>query len=107
MYPSDFGYAVGGEVRETCLGKSMYKYNSDSCNTNDWLSTNSFTWTMTPSPTSSDATYVFLVNLSGYVYGDDARLALGVQPVVYLSSSVKIIDGNGEKGTPYKTQLAS
>ena len=102
MYPSDYGYAVGGNVRETCLGKSMYKYNSDSCNTNDWLKPSSNMWTMTPSPHSSIANYVFGVDSAGYVIGYGyAYNAYGVQPVVYLSSSVKIIDGNGEKGTPY------
>ncbi len=107
MYPSDFGYAVGGDVRETCLGKSMYFYNTNSCKTNDWLITSSYTWTMTPSPLSLFANGVFNVPSSGCVNNYDADDAYGVQPVVYLSSSVKIIDGNGEKGTPYKTQLAS
>ena len=105
MYPSDYGYAVGEEVRETCLGKSMRNYNSDSCNTNDWLKPSITTWTMTPSPYSSDATDVFLVDSSGYVCNNYAYRANVVQPVVYLSSSVKIIDGNGEKGTPFIASL--
>ena len=107
MYPSDYGYAVGESVRETCLGKSMFSYNSDSCNTNDWLKPSSDMWTMTPSPNYSNAGFVLLVNSSGRVGSSNADLVGGVQPVVYLSSSVKIIDGNGEKGTPYKTELAS
>ncbi len=107
MYPSDYGYAVGGKVRETCLGRSMSSYDSGSCNTNDWLFTSSYTWTMTPAPYSSRADYVFDVCSSGYVGHNTAGYADRVQPVVYLSSSVKIIDGNGEKGTPYKTELAS
>ena len=92
MYPSDYGYAVGGSVRETCLGKSMYKYNSDSCNTNDWLKPSGNTWAMTPSPWSSHADLVFYVNSSGYVNYNNAYSAGGVQPVVYLSSSVKITE---------------
>ena len=92
MYPSDFGYAVGGEVRETCLGKSMRNYNSGSCNTNDWLKPSSNMWTMTPSPYSSSTSYVFGVNSSGYVNHYGALTANGVQPVVYLSSSVKIAE---------------
>ena len=105
MYPSDFGYAVGGEVRETCLGKSMNKYNSGSCNTNDWLKPNNTLWTMTPSPDSSYANSVFTVYSSGFVHYGYALSANVVQPVVYLSSSVKIIDGNGEKGTPFIASL--
>ncbi len=105
MYPSDYGYAVGGEVRNTCLGKSMYDYNEGSCNTNDWLTPSSTTWTMTPSPYSSSAGRVFYVSSSGYVDNYGAGNARGVQPVVYLSSSVKIIDGNGKKGTPFIASL--
>ncbi len=104
MYPSDYGYAVGKEVRETCLGKSINSYNSGSCNTNDWLKPSSYTWTMTPSSYSSSASNVFLVYSSGIVSYSNASNANGVQPVVYLSSSVKIIDGNGEKGTPFIAQ---
>ena len=83
----------------------MYNYDGGSCNTNDWLKPSGDTWTMTPSPYSSDADDVFYVNSSGFVSRGSAYYARGVQPVGYLSSSVKIIDGNGEKGTPYKTQL--
>ena len=82
----------------------MYKYNSDSCNTNDWLIPGSTTWTMTPSPNSSDADDVFTVYSSGFVRYYAAFTANVVQPVVYLSSSVKIIGGNGEKGSPFIAQ---
>ncbi len=92
MYPSDFGYAVGGEVRETCLGKSMIGYDGESCNTNDWLKPSGSTWTMTPSPNSSSAYYVFQVDSTGYVGNYGAPYASVVQPVVYLSSSVKIAE---------------
>ena len=83
----------------------MYSYDGGSCNTNDWLKPGSTTWTMTPSPDSSDARSVFFVNSSGCVGSSGAGNARVVQPVVYLSSSVKIIDGNGEKGTPFIAQL--
>ncbi len=82
----------------------MYSYDGGSCNTNDWLKPSGYTWTMTPSPNSSYASSVFTVYSSGYVRNRYATGALGVQPVVYLSSSVKIIDGNGEKGTPFIAQ---
>ncbi len=104
MYPSDYGYAVGNSVRETCLGKSMFDYRNDSCNTNDWLKPSKNTWTIIPSPNYYSFSYVFSVYSSGYVTNSGAFYANVVQPVGYLSSSVKIIDGNGEKGTPFIAQ---
>ena len=105
MYPSDFGYAVGGEVRETCLGKSMYSYNSDSCNKNDWLTPSSNTWTMTPAPDSSIASNVFYVNSTGYVYDTITSGGHGVQPVAYLKPSVKIASGTGLISSPFLATL--
>ena len=92
MYPSDFGYAVGGSVRETCLGKSMDSYNGDSCYTNDWLKQSSHTWTMTPLPTSNSAYVAFYVNSAGVVLGSYLLYADEVMPVVYLKSTIKILE---------------
>ena len=90
IYPSDFGYAVGKEVRDTCLEKSMYSYASDSCNTNNWLTQKFNLWTMTPSPDSSRASSTFNMYNPGYVYNNDAYILYAVLPVAYLKSSVKI-----------------
>ncbi len=90
MYPSDYGYAVGGDVRETCLGKSTYLYNSDSCMAYDWLYGDS-QWTMTPAPDSLRAYNVFRVYPDGYVLGSDARIGNAVRPTLYLKSDVAIV----------------
>ena len=106
MYPSDYGYAVGGEVRKTCLEKSMYSYSSGSCNTNDWLKpSSSSAFTITPTPGSSNAYNVISVYSDGGVSYSNAHYARLVLPVAYLKSTVKIIDGNGEEGTPFIASL--
>ncbi len=93
MYPSDYGYAVGTEVRETCLGKSMQSYNSDNCMTYDWLrDANNKQWTMIPVPYSLRADLVFVVHSGGHVYNENASTANAVRPTQYLKSDVKIVD---------------
>ena len=37
MYPSDYGYAVGGDVRSNCLSMALNYYNRNNCYQNDWL----------------------------------------------------------------------
>ncbi len=102
MYPSDYGYAVGGNVRETCLGKTMNSYSSDNCMTNDWLrDASNNQWTITPVPNSSSVNSVFNVRSAGYVEEYNAQYARAVRPTLYLASSVKIMDGSGEVGDPF------
>ncbi len=107
MYPSDYGYAVGTEVRETCLGKSLYQYDSDNCMTNDWLynETDEGQWTMTPTPHSSEAYDVFFVYSSGLVATTSAYMPFTVRPTLYLKSNIKIKPNDdptyGEVGNPF------
>ncbi len=106
MYLSDYGYAIGTEVRETCLGKSMYSYNSDSCMTNDWLYVpGSDEWTITPVPASTSATGVFHVTSSGYVITYYASYTSAIRPTVYLKGDVKIKPNDdptyGEVSNPF------
>ncbi len=110
MYPSDYGYAVGGTARTTCLGKIMNSYSSDNCKTNDWLyDANNYQWTMTPVPYSSHAGYVFYVDSSGNVRSTPAYSALAVRPVVYLASNVKIKSNDdqtyGSVGNPFVLEM--
>ena len=111
IYPSDFGYAVGGEVRETCLGKSMYSYGSDGCNTNDWLKPgNGYLWTMTPVPLLVYSYGVFGLDSSGFIRSNSAYGAAEVYPVAYLKSTIKITENPqpdkvyGSIDNPFKLQ---
>ncbi len=106
IYPSDYGYSVGGEVRNNCLTKKLYDYNEDDCPSNDWLKPNNKLLTLSLYSYNSDN--VFGVSSSGFVssyyYADNA---IGVWPVGYLTSSTKIVDGNGTIDEPFNLQIVS
>lgn len=102
MYPSDYGYAVGGSDRETCLSKSLYNWSSmPKCYNNNYLyKANIYQWTlMTNNLTGS---YVYAVKSNGgFNYGnaystDDAR------PSLFLKSGIIINNGDGSRTNPYQ-----
>ena len=102
MYPSDYGYAVGGSDRETCLSKSLYNWSSmPKCYNNNYLyKANIYQWTlMTNNLTGS---YVYAVKSNGgFNYGnaystDDAR------PSLFLKSGIIINSGDGSRTNPYQ-----
>ena len=101
IYPSDYGYAVGGEVRNNCLGENL-SFFSENCNANDWLKPNGSLWTIMPrSSNNYEVNYIGSNGVSSFFINPPYL----VWPVVYLSSSVKIIDGNGEIGTPFILEM--
>ena len=102
MYPSDYGYAVGGSDRETCLSKSLYNWSSmPKCYNNNYLyKANIYQWTlMTNNLTGS---YVYAVKSNGgFNYGnaystDDAR------PSLFLKSGIIINNDDGSRTNPYQ-----
>ena len=95
LYPSDFGYAVGGEARNNCLQKNLDAYDED-CNNNNWLRiTSEYNWTLTPLNNSAlDVYHLYETRIitHGALNGYD------VKPVAYLKSTVKILENpNPEK----------
>ena len=102
---SDYGYAVGGSVRATCLGYSLNSYSSGSCYSNDWIYStvrSSYGWTMTP--ISSGSIYAFRVHSNGGLSYNGVNITYGVFPVVYLNASTRITGGNGSS-VPYTLSL--
>ena len=93
IYPSDYGYAVGGELRETCLGKSMKSYNTEECRTNDWLKPSWLhSWTMTPAPISNKSNHTFFIYYGGDVSVYNTCDPFYIFPTAYLKSSFKILE---------------
>ncbi len=95
MYASDYGLAVGNDLRTKCLAQDLNSYHNRyyyECFNNDWLYTNKDTWTMSYDGTNTDC--AFFVNAVGNVNwdycGNVYNHQLYVNPVVYLKSSVKI-----------------
>ena len=108
MYPSDYGYAVGGDERGSCLARSMAKWseNSPDCKGNDWLLDSiSDQWTITPANALVEASNVFSIYSDGSVYSWNASTARAVRPTAYLKSSIKIQEKSdsdyGSQGNPF------
>ena len=98
MYPSDYGYSVLSSscARTTNLGS----YNNATCAGQSWLYGQGPEWTITPY--SPDSYRVFYVNYDGgYLYRGNAYVGYAARPVLYLDSSVYVIDGTGTQSDPY------
>lgn len=109
MYPSDYGYATSGGTttdRYTCLNKELYNWDSSSysdCKNNDWIFNSAYQWTITPH--ASNSRKVFYLYSLGFLNDYNAyRTSNGVRPVVFLKSSIKIVDGDGSSNNPYILQ---
>ena len=100
MYPSDYGYAAGGEA---CLQTDLFSYNTNFQN-NNWLFNTDFQWMITP--LSSFSYYVFDAYNEGNVASNSTTIMYaGARPSVYLKSSVVITTGDGSRENPYQLFL--
>ena len=99
MYPSDYGYAVGGEARDICLSATVLtNYGDNSCNINDWLFAG-WQWTISPGVNYDSSSYASASTFSVEMRGASEHVA--VRPVVYLISSVEFTSGTGSPDDPY------
>ncbi len=97
MYPSDYGYSVLSSscARTTNLGS----YNNATCAGQSWMYGQGYEWTITP--VSSYSNSVFHVYYYGYLDRYSAYNGYAARPVLYLDSSVYVIDGTGTQSDPY------
>ena len=97
MYPSDYGYSVLASscARTTNLGS----YNNSTCVGESWMYGKGDEWTITP--TSSSDRDLFYLSYSGYLYHSGVITGNNVRPVLYLDSSVYVVDGSGTMSDPY------
>ncbi|MED9978985.1 MAG: hypothetical protein UFP41_02145 [Bacilli bacterium] len=103
-YPSDYGYAVD---LNQCKDKTLDYYNDSTCTSNNWMKaifgTSGNGWLLTPYSGSSYGAWY--VNFDGLV-NDNSRYgacsAIGVVPVLSLSSGLSIESGDGSSSSPYK-----
>ena len=97
MYPSDYGYSV---LSSSCARTTnLSSYNKATCAGQSWLYGQGYEWTITPR--SSYSNYVFFVNYNGSLSSHHASNGNAVRPVLYLDSSVYVMDGNGSVSDPY------
>jgi len=103
MYASDYGYSV---LASSCARTTnLSSYSTSACGGSSWLSGMSYEWTITHSP--SYGSYVFCVINDGNLYYNHAYSGYASRPVLYLDSSVYILDGDGSKGNPYVISMDS
>ena len=105
MYVSDYGYASSN-----CENKIIFDYNSPSndiraCNGTNWLfKGNDYQWLLPQrANNSNDAFFVYSDGFGNL--GNVSDIQIGVRPVLYLISSVKITGGNGTSSSPYTLGL--
>ena len=97
MYPSDYGYSV---LASSCARTTnLSSYNKSTCAGQSWLYKTGYEWTITPHSSYSD--YVFSLYSNGYLYNSIAASGSSIRPVLYLSSSVYKIMGDGTISNPY------
>ena len=100
MYPSDYAYTFANGVDDTCYSDTHNCISSSGGTpSSSWLyKSGTSQWIV--SPRSSSAYGVFNVGSTGYVSTNSASDSLGVRPVVYLRSDIKL-DGTGTSSDPY------
>ena len=98
MYPSDYGYSV---LASSCVRTTnLSSYNKATCAGQSWLYGQGYEWPLTPD--SSGFHLVFSLSNNGTLNtNNSAANGFAVRPVLYLDSSVYVIDGNGSISDPY------
>ncbi len=77
---------------------------SGQCKGTTWMyNSNNWYWTLSTFSYSDYKVYL-VFNGNGVIGENSARATYGVQPVVYLSSEVKITGGNGSQSSPYEIE---
>ena len=96
MYPSDYGYSV---LSSSCARTTnLSSYNT--CAGESWLYLGSYEWTLTPNSSYSYCG-AGMSRDGGLAYCVYSYAGYSVRPVLYLDSSVYVIDGNGTMSDPY------
>ncbi len=101
MYASDYGYAVDFNKCNTTL----YKYNNNECNSNNWLHNGSKQWLINP----NNSEYGWELYGDGHVdvfENGGIYSRNNVRPALYLSPMLDIdLNGDGTITNPYKIKV--
>ena len=104
-------YIRSNSNKSRCGSFSLNNDNYSSCVNTGWMDTTAVSYWWTLSPSASDSYDSFDVDsyggVNGYYVGNSgiSSYSNAVRPVVYLSSEVKITDGDGSQSNPYQISL--
>ena len=105
LYLSDYGYAVGGDVRNKCLEETnLFHFDDNNCPSSDWLILTPSFWSISPrTNTHNNVITRWGVGLSGDHITSESY---GTLPTVYLKPNVKIMkntdDNYGSIDNPFQ-----
>ena len=97
VYPSDYMYASSGCYNTSTLGSS---YNNSTCTSTNWLANSSYYWTISPRSDSA-ANVMNIVNDGSLTSYLPTNTDNNIRPVLFLSSSVLYMSGDGSKDNPF------
>ena len=99
MYPSDYGYSV---LASSCARSTNFvDYDSSTCAGQSWLYREGDEWTITPHSMYSNRVFNLRSDGSWNATYEGTHYGSLVRPVLYLDTSVYVIDGNGSESAPY------
>ena len=98
MYASDYGYASSSCYSTT----NLFDY-EEACYNSDWLYDGNKSATITPLVGFNNMNLTILPG--GFINSTLASAEHSVRPSVYLTSNVKITNGDGSKSNPYQLSL--
>ena len=111
MYPSDYGFAVGNNIKDVCLSKNISSYGNENCFEDNWLKSSEVNYYfLSPFQSVNLARNVFVTLKNGNLEGSDTRAHQDVYPTVYLKSSTRILPNPnsnleyGSKENPFVTK---
>ena len=92
VYPSDYGYAVGGNIRNECLKRNNLGFYSDNCYKYDWIYSVSPIWTITSYIYAKSNSAGLHINASGGLSSQGMVASENIIPVIYLKNDAKIVE---------------
>ena len=100
MYPSDYGYAVGEVTRKSFLSMNIDNFSDKTCYEHNWLkNTKNDSWLLLSAYNYNNLAYSIYAN--GNINLHYVSSPYGVEPVAYLKSNVKIVNGSGTLDNPF------
>ena len=103
MYASDYGFAVGDNMRDSCLNTVLKRWdNLADCYNNDWLyNANHSQWVLNSSPNGYETNFAYYITETGGIETMHTVNTASYKPVVFLKANIKILAGTGEKNNPF------